>query len=246
MSIVGTPAILHHPLVEEAPPRINRPVPVPSVYQDGRGEIHNFAISQFRVNLLSTKAGVLRSGDVHDSVQHDFVFSGKVRVWILVQKEVTTTATTTTMEDIISNPSPATAECSSSDKTHQSSIKDSNDDANNASFSTIKTTYGSGDYITIPPYTPHIFEFLTDAVLAEWWDGPFRAWFYKPYRQLVTESLAATQGRPGVLYQYHVMASNTSQQEPSFRSSSSSWTHLLAVAGLGIFTGYLFGRRSRN
>ena len=173
MSIIGTPAILHHPLVEEAPPRINRPVLVPSVYQDGRGEIHNFAISQFRVNLLSTKAGVLRSGDVHDSVQHDFVFSGKVRVWILVQKETTTTTTTATKEDIIRDPSPATAECSSSDdKTHPSSITDNNDDDDkDASLSTIKTTYGPGDYITIPPYTPHIFEFLTDAVLAEWCVG---------------------------------------------------------------------------
>jgi hypothetical protein len=49
-------------------------------------------------------------------------------------------------------------------------------------------------YIVIPPYVPHVFEFLQDTVMAEWWDGPFHSWFHHPYRQVVQESL---QNMPG-------------------------------------------------
>ena len=39
--------------------------------------------------------------------------------------------------------------------------------------------------IIMPPDVPHLFEALTDTVMLEWWDGPFEASYYQPYRRLV-------------------------------------------------------------
>ncbi|GKY99512.1 hypothetical protein MPSEU_000905400 [Mayamaea pseudoterrestris] len=146
--MVGTPLILQSKYVAEAPERVNRPVPVPSFYSDDRGEIHNVCVGQTkstgsqrkgqRINLLYTKAGVMRSGDLHPNTQHDFVFSGSVKVWTL-QKD---------------------------GHTHVH-------------------VYNKNDVIAIPPFTPHLFEFEQDSVLAEWWDGDFKAWFYEPTKLIV-------------------------------------------------------------
>jgi hypothetical protein len=45
--------------------------------------------------------------------------------------------------------------------------------------------YSSGDLIVIPSHVPHIFTFLEETVMAEWWDGTFDAQYYRPYRQRV-------------------------------------------------------------
>jgi hypothetical protein len=190
-SLVGTPDILSHLDVVEAPPNVNQPIPVPSIYRDERGEIHNLKIRDERLNLLFSKAGVKRSGDLHVDTQHDFVFSGKVRVWIMNENGITE-----------------------------------------------KTDYGPNQYIAIPPYVPHIFEFLEDTVIAEWWDRPFHAWFYQPYRRIVQESFQAT--TPGRFTHYI-----TADKEPAVDVSASSlavkwwWTGLV----LGMTIGYLLGRR---
>lgn len=55
--------------------------------------------------------------------------------------------------------------------------------------STLRTRYDQHAHIAIPPYTPHLFEFLQDLCLVEWWDGPFAAWYYEPYRSLVQRSM---------------------------------------------------------
>lgn len=39
------------------------------------------------------------------------------------------------------------------------------------------------------PRTPHMFEFLEDSYLLEWWDDEFKAWYYKPYRDVIKQSL---------------------------------------------------------
>ncbi|KXZ45599.1 hypothetical protein GPECTOR_53g92 [Gonium pectorale] len=36
--------------------------------------------------------------------------------------------------------------------------------------------YGANDFIVIPARTPHMFEFLEDNFLLEWWDAEFKAW----------------------------------------------------------------------
>lgn len=141
-SLVGTPELLLlSKNVIKAPSRINTPVPVPSVYKDVRGEIHNFRVGNKRINLLYSKSQTMRSGDIHKSVQHDFVFSGKVKVWTLSKRGTTHTK-----------------------------------------------IYTANQYIEIPMYVPHIFEFINDSVMAEWWDEPFEAWFYEPYRNIVLQT----------------------------------------------------------
>ncbi|PNW70996.1 hypothetical protein CHLRE_17g742050v5 [Chlamydomonas reinhardtii] len=57
--------------------------------------------------------------------------------------------------------------------------------------------YGANDFIVIPARTPHMFEFLEDNYLLEWWDDTFKAWYYKPYRSMIEAGLplADTEGR---------------------------------------------------
>ena len=47
-----------------------------SVLRDARGEIHNLQIGAARFNVLASRAGAMRSGDVHRSRQLDLVFRG--------------------------------------------------------------------------------------------------------------------------------------------------------------------------
>ena len=44
---------------------------------------------------------------------------------------------------------------------------------------------GPNELIIIPPNTPHLFKFLTNTVMLEWWDGPFAVSYYEPYRKKV-------------------------------------------------------------
>ena len=188
-SLVGTPDILSHSDVSEAPPNVNQPIPVPSIYRDKRGEIHNLKIGGKRLNLLHTKAGVMRSGDLHADTQHDFVFSGKVRVWIMNENGITG-----------------------------------------------KTVYGPHQYLAIPPYVPHVFEFLEDTVIAEWWERPFHAWFYQPYRRIVQASFQAT--TPGRFSHYI-----TVDKDPTIGASSLVVQLWCTGVVLGMTIGYLLGRR---
>ena len=59
-------------------------------------------------------------------------------------------------------------------------------------------TFGSTERIAGPPNSPHLFEFLTDTVMAEWWEHPFEARYYKPYRERVDQSFrdASARGAP--------------------------------------------------
>ena len=59
-------------------------------------------------------------------------------------------------------------------------------------------TFGSTERIALPPNIPHLFEFLTDTVMAEWWEHPFEARYYKPYRERVDQSFreASARGAP--------------------------------------------------
>jgi len=124
-------------------------IPAPSIYYDVRGEIHNVRVNGLhRINILHTRAGFLRSGDLHPNEQCDFVFSGRVRVWTLAEDGSTTT-----------------------------------------------TTYGQRSFISIPRGVPHVFEFVEDTVMAEWWEPQgFQAWFYGPYRDIVNRSMIARGG----------------------------------------------------
>mmetsp|Transcript_32490 Transcript_32490/g.68647 ORF Transcript_32490/g.68647 Transcript_32490/m.68647 type:complete len:174 (-) Transcript_32490:2617-3138(-) len=119
-------------------------------YYDARGEIHNLKVNDaHRINILYTKAGFLRSGDIHPNEQCDFIFRGSVKVWTL-----------------------------------------------SADGSTKTTTYGKHEFIKIPIGVPHVFEFVEDTVMAEWWEPQgFQAMFYKPYRDIVNQCMLEIDGR---------------------------------------------------
>ena len=179
--LIGTEELLQQSPNVTQP--VNNPIiPVPSVYMDSRGQIHNVLVGQKRINLLYTNAGVMRSGDIHRNTQHDFVFSGKVEVWTL-QKD----------------------------------------------GSTDKRIYGPYEYIHVPPLVPHIFHFLQDTVMAEWWEPePFQAWFYTPYRQLVEESFVSG----GKLVK--------------LTGPTSYGTYLVLAAAFGLVAGIMIGRWRRH
>jgi hypothetical protein len=163
---------------------VNRPIPVPSVYKDGRGEIHNILVGPKRINLLFTKKGVMRSGDIHVNTQHDFVFEGRVEVWFLQENG-----------------------------------------------STIKHVYNEYQYIRVPPFVPHIFHFLEDTCMAEWWEPePFEAWFYSPYRRLVEQSFDGTRNEGNLI---------------KLSESINSRMSMITAAGVvfGLVLGILIGRR---
>mmetsp|Transcript_40991 Transcript_40991/g.108340 ORF Transcript_40991/g.108340 Transcript_40991/m.108340 type:complete len:316 (-) Transcript_40991:331-1278(-) len=135
-------------------------IPTPSVYSDARGEIHNVSVGGKRINLLYTRKGVMRSGDLHKNTQNDFVFSGSVEVWTM-------------------RPDGGTD----------------------------KKVYKTHEFLAIPEGVPHIFNFVEDCVLAEWWEpfgSPFGAWFYRPYRELVDASFAPqSSDSPGTMTTLH-------------------------------------------
>jgi hypothetical protein len=108
-----------------------------SVFSDNRGSIHRLVEGGRSYNLLYTKRGYLRSGDLHTVNQNDLILTGKVELW----------------------------------------LRQNDQD--------IKRIYGPTSLIVIPPAIPHLFRFLEDTVMAEWWDGPFRAWYYRPYRKII-------------------------------------------------------------
>ena len=54
---------------------------------DTRGSIQRLNPGGFNVNMLFTKAGNMRSGDLHQNTQFDFIYSGKM-VRTISQKEM--------------------------------------------------------------------------------------------------------------------------------------------------------------
>ena len=109
------------------------------VYEDIRGRIERIDFKGTKFNIIETKKGFMRSGDLHKNTQFDSILSGKIELWVLT-------------EDI-----------------------------------TEKTIICPNQYVVLRPHMPNLFNFLEDTVMIEWWDGPFEAWFYKPYRDIIDE-----------------------------------------------------------
>ena len=57
--------------------------------------------------------------------------------------------------------------------------------------------YRAGDLVVIPPHIPHLFHFVNRTVMAEWWERPFEARYYIPYRTVVEHQLRAARRRDG-------------------------------------------------
>lgn len=139
MYIVRTMDIFSSPDVykPEGPSKIDQPF-----FEDSRGFIQRVNHGGQKVNLLFTKKGFMRSGDVHKNTQFDFVFNGKIEIWF-----------------------------------------------KNEDGSDTKKIFEKNSFVEIPPGVPHLFNFLEDTFMAEWWDSEFETWYYKPYRQIIENKL---------------------------------------------------------
>ncbi len=131
----GDESIYSNPEVSEGktqPGALEKPVHV-----DVRGEIHRLEFAGVKTNVITTKKGFMRSGDLHRHAQRDLILSGRVELWTLEGGQ------------------------------------------------TVKKILGPNTYVVIGANIPHLFHFLEDTVMMEWWDGPFKAWFYRPYREII-------------------------------------------------------------
>lgn len=50
--------------------------------------------------------------------------------------------------------------------------------------------YGADELIVIPARVPHLFEFLEENYMLEWWTCEFAAWYYQPFRDKIEKSFA--------------------------------------------------------
>ena len=64
---------------------------------------------------------------------------------------------------------------------------------------TQKKLYGPNDYVEVAPYVPHVYNYVEDTIMAEWWESTgsgegshFKHWFYAPYRRIVDVSFVKT------------------------------------------------------
>lgn len=126
--------------------------------------------------------------------------------------------------------------------------------------STNVQTYGKHEFVKIPRGVPHVFEFLEDSVIAEWWEPQgFQCWFYRPYREIVDTSFLGlrgpSNGDAGDEYEggdndyekgYHRRLVELTPVIPE--KCNQSWFHaVLLVAGAAVvgLSGFSLGRRYR-
>ena len=84
LTLTRSLTVARNPIPNPDPNPVPHPHPNPnqvstttsSVLRDARGEIHNLKIGAARFNVLASRAGAMRSGDVHRSRQLDLVFRG--------------------------------------------------------------------------------------------------------------------------------------------------------------------------
>ena len=111
-------------------------------FKDIRGEIQKFKVRGAEFNLIFTKKGAYRSGDIHNSAQYDMLLSGGFEITMRKRKK------------------------------------------------NVKICAGKNQLVIIPKKTPHLFKATKDSIMIEWWDGPFEAKYYRPYRKIVEASIA--------------------------------------------------------
>jgi len=106
---------------------------------------------------------------------------------------------------------------------------------------TDKKIYKALETFVIPPYTPHILHFLSDTVVAEWWnqDRDTLCYFYHPYRRIVDvqNSLLSTS-----MGQHHLLVPqmdfDRKQQEATGVSGGILWMATGLAFGM-ILGGYI-------
>jgi hypothetical protein len=84
VSALGDPTIVDSADIYR-PPSIGN-LEQPS-YQDERGEIRRIVLAGAKVNVLHTRSGFLRSGDLHPNTQFDVLLSGEAELLTLENGE---------------------------------------------------------------------------------------------------------------------------------------------------------------
>ena len=123
---------------------------------DARGTIDKLEVSGVKFNVIFSKAGTYRSGDVHPNTQYDLVLSG--------QAEITQRAAEAWEARNLASRTTCWLGHTVDEWT---------------------SVLLPGEKCVIPKGHPHLFYFPVDTVMLEWWDGPFDATYYEPYRKIV-------------------------------------------------------------
>lgn len=75
----GSIDIYSSPLVNK--PETKAGVLETPVHEDARGKIERKNINGCKFNIIETKKGFKRSGDLHKNTQFDLILSGKIKLW---------------------------------------------------------------------------------------------------------------------------------------------------------------------
>ncbi|MEI6378316.1 MAG: hypothetical protein WCO55_01525 [Candidatus Falkowbacteria bacterium] len=95
VSVNGDPGIYLSPLVTK--PDNNQEERELPIHEDERGRIVRANFKGGKFNIIETKKGFMRSGDLHKSTQFDWLISGKAELWTLsnnITKVITIKPTT--------------------------------------------------------------------------------------------------------------------------------------------------------
>jgi len=106
-------------------------------HKDKRGIISRVDCDSIKFNVMTTKSGYYRGGEIHPNSQFNMVLSGRIDIFYLV-------------------------------------------DGKNIWQQVMPNTL-----VIIEPYIPHLFYFVEDSVMLEWWDGPMTGWYYPDFRKYV-------------------------------------------------------------
>ena len=118
-----------------------------SRFEDSRGSYERRCFGkapEVCVNILFTRKGFLRSGDLHADRQVNHIITGAVKL------------------------------------TQRVGNRD------------VSSTHYKLETVVLPAYTPHLYEFLEDTLMTEYWIdakgdlAPFKAWLFTPYRDLIS------------------------------------------------------------
>lgn len=111
---------------------------------------------------------------------------------------------------------------------------------------TEKTVHRAMDSFVIPAYTPHIYHYLSDSVVAEWWDqaGDTECWFYHPYRRIVDVQNSILSTSMGS-HHFLVPQLDYEKQQQETTGISSGFLWVASGLALGLVVGGYLGKSSR-
>lgn len=136
------------------------------------------------VNVLFTKAGHFRSGDIHKCHQVNQVVAGRARVTMVLHEGAPRGG-----RGGVGFGSSRGAKLGGGGGGGVGARG-----RRGGAGKEVVTELRAGDQIVIPPHVPHLYEFVEDTLMTEAWvhgenrtQCPFHAWFYRPLRERIPE-----------------------------------------------------------